>query len=74
MRSMGARKDRTGSALRFLASGGWADEDPDVLADLVRQGHRLANMVLADDSASAELRAAATALVTQLEADTFGQL
>jgi hypothetical protein len=74
MHSVSASKSRTGKALRFLASRGWADEDPDVLADLVRQAHALANMILAEREVSAELRAAATALIVQLEDDTFSEL
>jgi hypothetical protein len=71
---MGTAKDGIGKALRLLASGGWADEDPDVLADLVRQGHQLASMVMADDSVSAELRTAAQVFLAQFAEDTFGQL
>jgi hypothetical protein len=71
---MGTAKDGIGAGLRFLASGGWTDEDPDALADLVRQAHKLASMVLADGSASTELHAAATLFLAQLEDDTYGKL
>ena len=67
-------KDGVGSALRFLASGGWSDDDPDVLADLVRQGHRLATLVMAEPSASDELRIAARVFLAQLADDTRGNL
>ena len=63
--------DRIGAALRLAASGGWADEDPDVLADLVRQAHALASMVIADDAASADLRTQARLFLTQFEDDTL---
>ena len=64
-------KDRVGAALRLAASGGWADEDSDVLADLVRQAHKLASMVIADDATSADLRTQARLFLTQFEDDTL---
>lgn len=67
---MGDGKHRVGSALRFLASGGWAQEDPDVLADLLRQAHQLAAKVLAAPTASDELHAAAREFLTALAEDT----
>ncbi len=70
---MADAKDSTGKALRFLVSGGMADEDPDVVASLLTQAHRLADLVIADEQASPELRRAAAALLDQLASDAFSK-
>ena len=62
---------KVGAVLRFLASGGWADQDPDVLADLVKQAHQLATVVAADEAASSEARTLARAFLEQLDADAL---
>jgi hypothetical protein len=68
---MAEKDSRVGSVLRFLASGGMANEDPDVVKELLVRGHRMANLVLEDDGASAELRAEAQAFLDQLKTDAF---
>jgi hypothetical protein len=60
-----------GRLLRFLASDGMANEDPDVIKELLVRAHRMANLVLEDDRASAELRAEAQAFLDQLKTDAF---
>jgi hypothetical protein len=64
-------KKKVGKALRFIASGGMADADPDVVADLLQQAHEMAALILADESASNELRSLAEAFVERLGADTY---
>lgn len=59
-------------ALRFIASGGWADEDPETVAELLEQASRMATLILADAEASAQLRAAAQDFLDRLRSDTFG--
>lgn len=73
MAPMTEGSDKIGSALRFLASGGWADEDPDVALELLRQAHQLADRVIADDGAAPATREAAQAFLEQLQSDTFTQ-
>ena len=63
---------RAGRVMRFVASRGMADEDADVVADLLSQAHRMADLVIADSSSSPELRSTATEFLAQLEGDTFG--
>ncbi|MBV8195092.1 MAG: hypothetical protein JOY80_06135, partial [Candidatus Dormibacteraeota bacterium] len=60
-----------GSVLRFLASGGMADEDPDVVRELLTNAHGLAKAVLDDPGASPALRAKATAFLDELRSDAF---
>jgi hypothetical protein len=62
---------KPGKLLRFLASDGMANEDPDVVKDLLVRAHRIANLALEDDRASAELRAEAQAFLDQLKADAL---
>ena len=64
-------KTKSGSILRFLASGGWADQDPDIMAELLEQAHELATLVAADEGASNETRDRARRFLAQLEADTL---
>ena len=66
----GGKTDLSG-AVRFLASGGWADQDPDVLADLLREARELASVVIADESSSSEARTMARSLLARLESDTL---
>ncbi|HEY7927870.1 MAG TPA: hypothetical protein VIG86_10710 [Candidatus Dormibacteraeota bacterium] len=58
--------------LRFVASGGFADEDADMVAELLTNAHRMAEMIVADPTSSPELRRTATAFLEQLDSDTFG--
>ena len=69
-----AEHESTSSRLmRFLASDGMASEDPDVVKELLVRAHRMANLVLEDESASPDLRAEAKAFVDQLKADAFDE-
>jgi hypothetical protein len=63
---------RVGRVLRFMASGGMADEDADVVADLLSRAHHMADLVIAERSSSPELRSTATEFLDQLGSDTFG--
>ena len=63
--------DHVGRVLRFLASGGMADEDPDVVRELLETAHRMASAVLADSAASADSKRAADEFLAQLSSDTF---
>ena len=62
-----------GRVLRFIASGGMADEDPDVVAELLTTAHQMAEMIIADSSSSPELRRTAEAFLEQVGSDTFGE-
>lgn len=61
-----------GTVLRFLASGGMADEDSDVVAGLLAVAHRLADQVIADPGAAAEVKTTAREFLAGLAADTLG--
>jgi hypothetical protein len=65
--------EKVGAALRFLASGGMADEDPDVIAELLTIAHRLADQVLADPATSADVRATAREFLDRLSTDTLAR-
>jgi hypothetical protein len=68
---MAEHESRLAKLSRFVASGGIANEDPDVVKELLIRAHRMANLVLEDEGASAELRAEAQAFLDQLKADAF---
>jgi hypothetical protein len=70
---MSDTKASVGRVLRFIASGGMADEDPDVVAELLTTAHQMAEMIIADSSSSPELRRTAEAFLEQLGSDTFGE-
>ena len=70
---MAENESTRGKLMRFLASDGMANEDPDVVRDLLVRAHRMANLVLEDDRASVELRDEAQAFLDQLNSDTFGE-
>jgi hypothetical protein len=57
--------------MRFLASGGWADQDPDVVADLIRDAQELASVVAADENSSSDARAMAQQFLSRLDAATL---
>ncbi len=63
---------KVGGALRFLASGGWADQGAEVVADLLKQAHELASEVMADDDASPKTRSIAQSFLERLNSDTLG--
>ncbi len=63
--------DRVGKVLRFVASGGMAGEDADIVAGLLTQAHRMADLVIADTTSAPELRTLAADFLDRLNADTF---
>lgn len=68
---MSEKEAKLGSLFRFLASGGMANEDPDVVKELLVRAHRMASLILEDDRASSELHAEAQAFLDQLNEDAF---
>jgi hypothetical protein len=69
---MGDSKAGVGRVLRFIASGGMANEDPDVVAELLTTANQMAEMAIADPTSSPELRRTAEAFLEQLASNTFG--
>ena len=65
-------KSKTGRFLRFIASEGWADEDAEVVTELLDQARKLAELVIADGHASAEARTLATDFLGRLRSDSYG--
>jgi hypothetical protein len=63
---------RAGRVLRFLVSGGWAEEDAEIVRELLELAQRLASLVVADDGASAAARSVAVDFLDRLRSDTFG--
>jgi len=57
---------------RFMASGGMAEEDPEVVRALLRSAERMARLALEDKTASARLRSAASEFLRELKEDTYG--
>lgn len=68
---MPEKDSKLGGMFRFLASGGMANEDPDVVKELLVRAHRMASLILEDDRASAELRVEAQGFLDQLKSDAF---
>jgi hypothetical protein len=64
-------KGNVGRVLRSIASEGWADQDPDLVAELLDAAHDMATLVLADNGASAEVRAKAQEFLERLRSDTL---
>ena len=64
-------KDTIGQTLRFLASGGMADEDPEVVSDLLTRAHDLATAILADSASSPALRTKAQVFLEILRSDAY---
>ncbi len=65
-------KGKIGRVLRFIGSEGWADEDADVVRELLEQARHLASLVVAHAEAPTEMRAVAEDLLERLRSDTFG--
>jgi uncharacterized heparinase superfamily protein len=65
-------KTQIGRALRFVASGGWSTEDPDVMAELLARAEAMATAVVADVSSSSEIRALAQDFLDQMQLDLSG--
>jgi hypothetical protein len=70
---MSDTKASVGRVLRFIASGGMADEDHDVVAELLSTAHQMAEMIIADGSSSPELRRTAEGFLEQLGSDSFAE-
>jgi hypothetical protein len=66
-------KEKVASLLRFLASDGMADEDPDIVRELLIAAHRLATAILAEPAVSPKLKADAAAFLEELSSDTYGR-
>ncbi|HEY6468862.1 MAG TPA: hypothetical protein VI434_03765 [Candidatus Dormibacteraeota bacterium] len=62
-------KAQIGRALRFVASGGWTTEDPDVMAELLDRAEAMAKAVVADSDASSDVRALAQDFLDRLKLD-----
>ena len=69
---MSETKRNFGQVLRLIASEGWADQDPDIVAELLDQAHELANLVVNDDGASAEARSVAQGWLDRLQSEKPG--
>jgi hypothetical protein len=66
-------RDHWGKALRFVASEGWADQDADVVKELLKAAQQLAVAVLDDQVPVQSLRERASAFLAQLSSDLLGQ-
>lgn len=65
------RAKQSGRILRMVASRGWAEEDADVLRDLLVEASALAEFIVSGQGASAEAEAAARDFLAHVAADTF---
>lgn len=68
---MTSPRRRSGQILRLLASGGFAEEDTEVVSEVITGARELANKVLADPGCSQETRDTARELLEQIDADTY---
>jgi hypothetical protein len=66
---MADNKAQIGRALRFVASGGWTTEDPDVMAELLQRAEALALAVAADSLASSDVRELAQDFLDRVKLD-----
>ena len=66
---MSDTKQQVGRAIRFVASGGWSTEDPDVMAELLERAERMAQQVVADEGVSQEVRASAEEFLERMKLD-----
>lgn len=64
-------KKKVGAALRFLASGGHAEQDPDMVAELLRDARELASAVVTDENSSSDTQTMARNLLERLQQDTL---
>ena len=65
------RKKRIGTVLRLLASGGYAEEDTEVVSEVVQGARGLAAKVLSDPGCSQDTRDTARELLEEIDADTY---
>ncbi len=68
---MGSLEAAGGKTVRFVASGGYADQDREVVADLLAKGRILAERTVAAPSAPPELQALAHDLLEAIASDTL---
>ena len=66
---MADNKAQIGRAVRFVASGGWTTEDPDVMAELLERAEALALSVAADPLASSDVRELAQDFLDRVKLD-----
>ena len=66
------RGDRLQRTLRLVASQGWADQDLDVLGDLMAEARAMAELVVADAGASPQTRAAAQRFLDAVACELLG--
>jgi hypothetical protein len=64
-------KDKARAALRFLASGGWADQDSEAVGELLTLARELATQVVADENASVQTRSCAHSFLERLASGTL---
>jgi hypothetical protein len=64
-------RKRVGTVLRLLASGGYAEEDSEVVSEVVQAARALAAKVLSDPGCSQDTRDTAKELLEEIDADTF---
>ncbi len=72
MTAMSDNKAQIGRALRFMASGGWTTEDPDVMAELLARAEAMAVEVVGDSGASPDVRAMAHDFLDRMKLDLSG--
>jgi hypothetical protein len=72
MTTMSDNKAQIGRALRFVASGGWTTEDPDVMAELLARAEAMAAEAVGDSGASPEVRAMAQDFLDRMKLDLSG--
>jgi hypothetical protein len=68
---MSNTKQDVGRALRFIASEGSADQDANIVAEMLDAARDLATGVLTDQGASAELRSKAEDFLERLRSDAY---
>ena len=66
---MADNKAKIGRAMRFVASGGWTTEDPDVMGELLERAEALALAVAADPLASPDVRELAQDFLDRVKLD-----
>jgi hypothetical protein len=71
MAPMSDTRTNVGRVLRLIASEGWAEQDPDIVAELLDTAHDMATLVVADEGASAEVRSVAQDFLDRLRSDTY---
>lgn len=68
---MTSSRRRIGSVLRFMASGGYAEEDSVIVSEVVQAARGLAAKVLSDPGCSQDTRDTARELLEEIDADSY---